>query len=104
MNDLQSFYNRIKKRYGEIDLKALEAVLSPLVIPIDSIDATIHKETGQSHWKAKFKIQIEENWRHLMQRGMTGKFVPRSYVEGNGVWREICKGRIVTIQVKLVFK
>ncbi len=32
MNDLQSFYNKIKKRYGEIEPKALEAVLSPLVI------------------------------------------------------------------------
>jgi len=96
MDNIQEFYDRIKKRYGDIEPEALEAVLSPIVIPIHQIDKTIYKETGQSHWKAKFTIRIEDDWSHVMQRGMTGKFVPQKYVEQNGVWREICKGRIVT--------
>ena len=32
-----------------------------------------------------------------MQRGRTGKFVPATYVQGTGVWREICKGRIIEV-------
>ncbi len=32
-----------------------------------------------------------------MQRGRTGKFVPHAYVTGSGVWREICKGRIIDV-------
>ena len=33
----------------------------------------------------------------LLQRGRTGKFVPRSYTEG-GPWREIAKGRIISVE------
>ncbi len=55
MNNIQEFYNRIKKRYRAIEL---EAVLVPIVIPIHEIDKTIHKGKGQSHWKAKFRIRF----------------------------------------------
>lgn len=95
MDITERFYDRIKKRYGDVDMEALEAVLSPIIIPIKDIDNNIYRAVGQSHWRATFHIDIHPNWAHVMQRGMTGKFVPKEYVEENGIWREICKGRII---------
>ncbi|MBK8087002.1 MAG: hypothetical protein IPK31_02995 [Chitinophagaceae bacterium] len=95
MENLEEFYEKIRKRYGEVDPEALIAVLSPIVIPIKDLDKTIFKAAGQTHWRATFRIDIADEWSQMMQRGMTGKFVSREYVEENGVWREICKGRII---------
>lgn len=97
MDNIEDFYNRIKKRYGDVDPGALEAVLAPIAIPIKDIDKTIIKLEGQSHWRATFRIDVDDSNIQFMQRGMTGKFVPQTYVEDNGVWREICKGRIIEI-------
>lgn len=97
MVNLEEFYEKIRKRYGDVEPEALIAVLSPVVIPLKDINKTIYKESGQKHWRATFRIDIEDEWRQMMQRGMTGKFVPREYVEENGVWREICKGRIIEV-------
>lgn len=100
MVDFEEFYKKIIKRYGEVDAEALEAVLSPIAIPIKDLDKTIFKLAGQTHWRASFRIDITDFCSQLMQRGMTGKFVPREYVEDNGIWREICKGRIVDVDFK----
>ncbi len=97
MDNIEEFYNRIKKRYGDIEPRALEAVLAPIAIPIKDFDKSVIKIEGQSHWRATFRIDINNSNIQFMQRGMTGKFVPQSYVENSGVWREICKGRIIEI-------
>jgi hypothetical protein len=95
MTNIEEFYNRIKKRYGDVDPEALEAVLAPITIPIKEIDKIVFKVKGQTHWRATFKIEINQRFYELLEKGMTGKFVPRDYVENNGIWREICKGRII---------
>lgn len=97
MYNIEEFYEKIRKRYGDVEPEALEAVLAPIAIPIKDIDKTIVKLAGQSHWRATFRIDVNDSNIQLMQRGMTGKFVPQSYVENGGVWREICKGRIIEI-------
>jgi len=96
-DEIIEFFNRIRRRYGTVDPAALEAVLSPIVIPLKTLDKTVYKEPGQTHWRASFQIEITGGWSHLMQKGVTGKFVSKAYVEGNSVWRELCKGRIVSV-------
>lgn len=73
------------------------AVLCPLLIPIAELDRTIVKLPGQGHYRASFKVRITDENRVVLQRGRTGKFVPHAYVNGTGVWREICKGRIIDV-------
>ncbi len=97
MDTIKEFYEKIKKRYGDVEPEALEAVLAPIAIPIKDLDKTIIKLEGQSHWRATFRIDVDDSNIQFMQRGMTGKFVSQAYVENNGVWREICKGRIIEI-------
>lgn len=97
MKDLEQFYKRIKRRYGDIEPEALEAVLAPIAIPIKDLDKNVFKIEGQSHWRASFRIDLNGSNIQFMQRGMTGKFVSKSYVEEGGIWKEICKGRIIEI-------
>lgn len=94
--DPAAFFSRISQRYKGVDLAALEAVLRPVLTPIDTLDKTIKKLQGQQHYRATFAVRITPENEELMQRGRTGKFVPKSYVEG-GPWREIAKGRIIDV-------
>lgn len=94
--DYKDLFERIAKRYGGIDPQALGRVLCPILIPIHNLDKNIIKLPGQSHYRASFSILIRESWQELMQRGRTGKFVPKQYVNG-GAWKEIAKGRIIDV-------
>jgi len=94
--DYEALFRRISKRYSNVDSDALEAVLTPILIPIKSINKEVKKLPGQSHWQACFELDLEPEWAHLMQRGATGKFIPASFQQ-DGAWREICKGRIVEV-------
>ena len=85
------------QRYGDIEQEAITAVLTPQLVEINSIDKNVFKINGQTHYRASFTVAITESNIELMQRGMTGKFVPQNFAEG-GVWKEICKGRIIDIE------
>lgn len=95
--DYEDLFRRLTKRYGKIDPDVLEAVMSPILIPLRDLDKNIFKVPGQSHWRATFTVDIDEGNRQLMQLGRTGKFVPKDYFAGAGAWREIAKGRITEI-------
>lgn len=94
--DYERLFKQLMKRYGGVEAEALVNVLCPVLIPIRGLDKTIVKLRGQSHYRASFTISIEDGWQQLMQRGRTGKFVPKAYVDG-GPWREIAKGRIIDV-------
>ena len=96
MYDYEDLFKRISKRYNNVGPEALESVLCPVLIPIKSLDKKVYKLKGQSHYRASFEIDIRPEWTQLMQRGVTGKFVPESLASG-GVWQEICKGRITDV-------
>jgi len=86
----------LSKRYSGATTEALMAVMCPLLIPMRSLDKTIVRLTGQTHYRAIFTVDISEVNETVIQVGRTGKFVPREYLDG-GLWREIVKGRIVEI-------
>jgi len=87
----------LARRYRGATPESLVAVLCPLLIPIESINPEVHRLPGQTHWRASFTVPITSENEEVLQRGCTGKFVPRAYVEGQDRWREICKGRIVEL-------
>src|SRR5438876_9501695 len=95
--DFRVLFEKISQRYRGIEPEALEAVLRPVLIPIDTLDKSIIKLPKQTHYRASFSIRITPTDQQLLQRGRTGKFVPRSYTEG-GPWREIAKGRIISVE------
>ncbi len=92
----KTLFERLTKRYGDVTPQALESILCPVLIPIRTIDKNIIKLSGQSHYRASFTISIDKECEDLVVPGRTGKFVPQSYEEG-GVWREIAKGRILSV-------
>src|SRR5712671_6207861 len=94
--DYKALFERLTKRYGGVTPKALEAVLCPVLIPIHTLDITIHKVPGQNHYRANFTIKIDADCEDLIAPGRTGKFVSKAYKDG-GVWREIVKGRILSV-------
>ncbi len=94
--DYKALFERLTKRYGDVTPQALESILCPVLIPIKTLDKTIIKVSGQSHYRASFTISIDKECEDLVAPGRTGKFVPQSYEEG-GVWREIAKGRILSV-------
>ena len=96
MRDYEELFKRISKRYSNVEAEALEAVLTPILIPIKSLDREVKRLKGQSHWQASFELDLRPEWAHLMHRGATGKFIPASF-QDDGAWREICKGRIVDV-------
>jgi hypothetical protein len=94
----EEFFRNLTRRYGHISPEALESVLCPVLIPIKRIDPTIHKIKGQSHFRASFVIGLLPQYEGLIAPGRTGKFVPASILTG-GSWREICKGRILEVNL-----
>lgn len=94
--DYKALFERLTKRYGGVTPKALEAVLCPVLIPIHTLDITVHKVPGQNHYRANFTIKIDADCEDLIAPGRTGKFVSKAYKDG-GVWREIVKGRILSV-------
>ncbi len=89
----------LTKRYGDVDFNSILSVLTPQLIQINTLDKTPLKLDGQKHWRATFTLKVTDENYELMQRGRTGKFVPKSFIHG-GTWREICKGRIISIDAK----
>lgn len=87
----------LTRRY-QADPESLVAVLSPLMVPVRSLDKTVIKIDGQSHWRASFTVAITPESAGVIIRGRTGKFVPAAY--GAGEWREIAKGRIINVDPK----
>jgi len=96
--DYEDLFKRISKRYSDADPQALEAVLTPILIPVKSLDRRVFKNTGENHWRGSFEMNLDPAWSHLMQRGATGKFIPSGFVQGEP-WREICKGRIIEVDI-----
>ena len=94
--DYRSLFERLTKRYGGATPEAIESILCPLLIPIQTLDKTIIKIEGQKHHRASFTIALDSDCEDLIAPGCTGKFVPRAYKDG-GVWRELAKGRILTV-------
>lgn len=94
--ELAESFHRILRRYGDATPAGVVDVLCPLLIPLRSFDPTIVKHPGQSHWRASFSVALNDDNRAVVVRGRTGKFVPGDFVNG-GVWREIAKGRIITV-------
>lgn len=88
--------DNILNRYGNVDEDAIAAVLTPRLIKIRTLDKRVFKLEGQTHYRASFTVALTDDNFELMQRGMTGKFIPQSYLNG-GVWNEICKGRIIFV-------
>jgi hypothetical protein len=97
--DYEKLFEMLTSRYKGADPQAIVRVLSPILIPIHSLDKSIIKLPKQSHPRASFTIRIDETNQELIIRGRTGKFVPREYVEG-GLWKEIAKGRIIDVDDK----
>jgi hypothetical protein len=94
----EELFQMLVNRYRGADPAAILRVLTPITIPMESLDKTIIKVKGQSHYRATFSIRINDDNRELLVRGRTGKFVPQSYVEGGeATWREIAKGRIIDV-------
>ena len=93
----RNLFKKIASRYGGVDLEGLEKVLCPILIPIHSLDKSIVKLLGQSHYRATFTVKIQDAWKELMQIGRTGKFIPEGHLRGDA-WREIAKGRILEIK------
>lgn len=95
---LAEHFKGLMHRYGASP-DAFAAVLRPLLVPILSLDRTIRKEAGQSHYRASFTLEVTPDCRGIIQRGRTGKFVPAAHKIGD-VWREIAKGRIISVDRK----
>ncbi len=94
--DYRRLFERLTRRYGGATPQALEAILCPVLIPIRSLDKTIIKMAGQSHYRGSFTVTIDRDCEDLIVPGRTGKFVPASYRDG-GVWKELAKGRVLTV-------
>ena len=98
MNDLPAAdaMRLLTRRYAAAP-EALIAVLCPLLIPIHTLDKAIRVLPGQKHARATFTVQLTEASSGVLVRGRTGKFVPAAYNSTGAGWREIAKGRIVSV-------
>lgn len=97
--DYKALFERLTKRYGGATPEAMEAILCPVLIPIQTLDKVICKLPDQNHCRAAFTIAIDAECEDLVVPGRTGKFVPNSY-HGGGGWKEIAKGRILKVDLR----
>lgn len=100
VDELAQNFQRIMRRYGQgAKPEAFIAVLCPLLVKIESLDKTVKKLPGQSHWRASFTMRLSRQTRGVLVRGRTGKFVPGDY-GAQGAWREIAKGRVISVNAE----
>ena len=97
--DYERVFKTLISRYKGATPESIIKVLCPMLIPISTLDRTIMKLDGQNHYRASFTVPYNESTSEILIRGRTGKFVSKEYVEGNGVWSEIAKGRIIEIDL-----
>jgi hypothetical protein len=95
-NELAASFHRIMRRYEGATPAGFTAVLCPLLVQLKSFDTKIFKRSGESHWRASFTVELTEGNCEALVRGRTGKLVPGDFAKA-GVWREIAKGRIITV-------
>ena len=95
--DYEMLFSRLIKRYGAVDPETLIKVLVPLHIPIRTLDKRVYRVQGERHWRASFTLSLDDSTRSILTPGRTGKFVSHLHVEGLEPWREICKGRILSL-------
>ena len=88
----------LTRRYQGASIEALASVLCPLLVPLKTLDKTISRRAGESHWHATFSVAITDTNRTVIARGRTGKFVPNDAGE-KGLWREIAKGRLCDVDL-----
>jgi hypothetical protein len=86
----------LTRRYNATP-EALIAVFCPLLIPIHTLDKKVFVAQGQKHARASFTVQLNDETVGVLTRGRTGKFVPAAYAGGQPGWREIAKGRVVSV-------
>ncbi|ONN57213.1 hypothetical protein AC057_08880 [Acinetobacter genomosp. 33YU] len=70
----------LTKRYKGVTPEALSNILNPILLPIKSLDKTIFKVAGQTHYRATFEIEITSENETILQIGRTGKFIPSSFL------------------------
>jgi hypothetical protein len=89
----------LQARYGAaLTADQLAGVLTPLLVPISSLDRTIFRSTSGNLWRASFSVAVTPENRAFMVQGRTGKFVPPPSTSGVAyVWRELAKGRILEV-------
>lgn len=95
-NPYEESFRQLTRRYRGVSPEALTAVMCPLLVPLRTLDKQITKLPGQSHYRASFTVELNDENRSVIQRGRTGKFVPGHFQSG-GAWTEIAKGRIVDV-------
>lgn len=94
--DLEENMAALTRRY-RADPEALRAVLCPILVPIHTLDKHIFVAPGERHLRATFQVAISDANRSVLVRGRTGKFVPGSYGSGEPGWKELAKGRIISV-------
>lgn len=77
--DYKKLFETLTSRYAGTDPEGLMHVICPVLIPIHTLDKTIVKLEGQTHYRASFSVRLDEHNQELLVRGRTGKFVPRDY-------------------------
>jgi len=93
---LQEHMEALTRRY-RADPEALRAVLCPILIPILSLDKRVYVAPGEKHARASFQVALSDANSSVLVRGRTGKFVPGSYGSGEPGWKELAKGRIISV-------
>ena len=97
---LQEYIDTLIRRYRGSSTESLMAVLCPLLIPIHTLDRTVFKANGQTHYRASFTVQVTDENRVVLQRGRTGKFIPGGFgADARVSWKEIAKGRIIRVDI-----
>jgi hypothetical protein len=90
--DLADLTERLLHRFDGATLDMLAEVLTPLQVPIISIDRDSVAQRG-SAWSVLFVGGIGSDNTHI-SRGKTGKVVPKGSTVGDVPWRELIKARI----------
>lgn len=79
------------QRFGGATPEMLDRVLSPYRLRVISIQKQ-HGLRGKT--MVTFRAKVPKDAWTTFEEGTTGKVVPKDYVEADGSWREIIKGRI----------
>lgn len=91
---VQGIVAELARRFKGATPKMIDRVLTPYRFPITHIGTMVKK--SRSHRYVEFEATIPgDTWSEL-EKGSSGKVVPKEYVEGTADWRELLKARVHT--------
>jgi hypothetical protein len=91
----------LARRFKGATPEMINRVLTPYRFPITKIGSEVKR--AKSHQYVEFEASIPSDVWSEIEKGSSGKVVPREFIQGKASWKELLKARVHTCRGGMLF-